>query len=81
MHDICRTGATGLQRLGVRFEVNEGVLNHIGGSKGGIAGVYQRHDWKAEKRAALQVWADELARIVLSEALTFLASIWPQAIS
>ena len=44
-----RTVATGLQRLGVRLEVTEAVLNHISGSRAGIAGVYQRHDWAAEK--------------------------------
>lgn len=63
LHDIRRTVATGLQRLGVRFEVTEAVLNHISGAKGGIAGVYQRHDWKAEKRAALEAWAVELRSI------------------
>ena len=51
-----RTVATGLQRLGVRLEVTEAVLNHISGSRAGIAGVYQRHDWAAEKRAALDAW-------------------------
>jgi hypothetical protein len=35
--------ATGLQRLGVRLEVTEAVLNHISGSRAGVAGVYQRH--------------------------------------
>lgn len=64
LHDIRRTVATGLQRLGIRFEVTEAVLNHISGAKGGIAGVYQRHDWKAEKRAALEAWATEIDRIV-----------------
>ena len=57
MRDLRRTVATGLQRLGVRLEVTEAVLNHISGSRGGIAGVYQRHDWAAEKRAALDAWA------------------------
>jgi integrase len=52
VHDLRRTVATGLQRLGVRLEVTEAVLNHISGTRGGIAGVYQRHDWAAEKRAA-----------------------------
>ena len=52
--------ATGLQRLGVRFEVTEAVLNHVSGAKGGVAGVYQRHDWKEEKRAALDAWARHL---------------------
>jgi hypothetical protein len=28
------------------------VLNHISGSRGDVAGAYQRHDWAAEKRAA-----------------------------
>jgi hypothetical protein len=39
----------------VRLEVTEAVLNHISGSRAGIAG--QRHDWAAEKRAALDAWA------------------------
>ena len=67
LHDIRRTVATGLQRLGVRFEVTEAVLNHVSGSKGGIAGVYQRHDWKAEKRDALAAWSRHLQRIVESK--------------
>jgi integrase len=56
LHDIRRTVATGLQRLGVRYEVTEAVLNHVSGAKSGVAGVYQRHDWKDEKRAALEAW-------------------------
>ena len=60
VHDLRRTVATGLQRLGVRLEVTEAVLNHISGSRGGIAGVYQRHDWATEKRAALDSWGDHV---------------------
>jgi hypothetical protein len=56
VHDLRRTMATGFQRLGVRFEVTEAVLNHISGAKSGVAGVYQRHDWKEEKRTALEAW-------------------------
>jgi integrase len=62
-HDIRRTLATGLQRLGVRFEVTEAVLNHVSGSRSGVAGVYQRYDWAAEKRAALDGWARHLQTI------------------
>ena len=64
VHDLRRTVATGLQRLGVRLEVTEAVLNHISGSRGGIAGVYQRHDWAAEKRAALDSWGAHVRAVI-----------------
>lgn len=64
LHDIRRTVATGLQRLGIRLEVTEAILNHVSGSRSGIVGVYQRHDFAAEKRHALDAWAAELDRIV-----------------
>lgn len=64
IHDLRRTLATGLQRLGIRFEVTEAVLNHVSGAKGGIAGIYQRHDWKEEKRSALDAWARHVAAII-----------------
>ena len=60
LHDLRRTVATGLQRLGVRLEVTEAVLNHISGSRAGIVGVYQRHAWTQEKRAALKAWAEHV---------------------
>ena len=65
VHDLRRTLATGFQKLGVRFEVTEAVLNHTSGSKGGVAGVYQRHDWAEEKRAALEAWASYVERLVI----------------
>jgi integrase len=67
LHDIRRTVATGLQKLGVRLEVTEAVLNHVGGSRDGIIGVYQTHDYAPEKRVALQRWADHVERIVSGE--------------
>lgn len=62
-HDLRRTMATGMQRLGVRFEVTEAALNHIGGTKSGVAGVYQRHDWADEKREAFEAWGEDVRRI------------------
>lgn len=64
VHDLRRTLATGLQRLGVRFEVTEAVLNHVSGAKSGVAGIYQRHDWAAEKAAALQAWAEHVSSLM-----------------
>jgi integrase len=64
LHDIRRTVATGMQRLGVRLEVTESALNHISGSKAGIVGLYQRHDWADEKRAALDAWGRALMALV-----------------
>ncbi|MDB5693084.1 MAG: intA 4 [Alphaproteobacteria bacterium] len=63
-HDIRRTVATGLQRLGVRLEVTEAVLNHVSGSKNGIVGVYQRYDWAEEKGGALDAWSEHIAKLV-----------------
>jgi integrase len=60
IHDLRRTVATGLARLGIALPVIERILNHVSGSFGGIVGVYQRHDYAAEKRAALDSWARQL---------------------
>jgi integrase len=64
LHDLRRTTATNLQKLGVRLEVTEAVLNHVSGSRGGIVGVYQRHSWADEKRAALAAWGARVEAIV-----------------
>jgi integrase len=64
LHDLRRTMATGLQKLGVRLEVTEAVLNHVSGSRAGIVGIYQRHSWAEEKRAALNAWGERVAAIV-----------------
>jgi integrase len=64
LHDLRRTMATGLQRLGVRLEVTEATLNHVSGSRAGIVGIYQRHEWAEEKRAALNAWGAHVEAIV-----------------
>ena len=64
IHDLRRTVATGLQRLGVRLEVTEAILNHISGTQGGIVGIYQRHTFSEEKKIALTTWAEHVAAIL-----------------
>lgn len=56
-HDLRRTAATGMARLGIPVRVTEAVLNHVSGTGGGIVGVYQRHDYADEKCRALDAWA------------------------
>ena len=63
LHDLRRTVASGMARLGIGLPVIEKVLNHRSGSFAGIVGVYQRHGYAAEKRTALQAWADHVERL------------------
>jgi integrase len=68
LHDLRRTVASGMARLGVRLPVIEKVLNHVSGSFRGIVGVYQRHEYAAEKRDALQRWANHVEGFVTGKA-------------
>jgi integrase len=66
-HDLRRTAASGMQALGIDVAVIEKVLGHKGATFRGIVSVYQQHDYAAEKRAALQRWADHLDALVRGE--------------
>jgi integrase len=68
LHDLRRTFATGCARLGVPLHVVEKCLNHTSGTFGGIVAVYQRHDFLEERRQALSVWSEHIARRVCSQA-------------
>jgi integrase len=67
LHDLRRTGATGLQRLGVRLEVIEAALGHVSGSRAGVVGVYQRHKFADEARAALDSWGRHVEALLRGE--------------
>ncbi|RYG98218.1 MAG: site-specific integrase [Alphaproteobacteria bacterium] len=64
LHDLRRTAATGMARLGVSPPVIERVLNHATSSAGPLAAVYQRYDYAKEKRDALISWAAEVMKLV-----------------
>jgi integrase len=64
LHDIRRTVATRMAELGVLPHIIEAVLNHISGHKGGVAGIYNRALYTAEKQKALCVWADHINSLV-----------------
>jgi integrase len=65
LHDLRRTYATNLQRLGVKLEVIEALLNHVSGTRAGIVGVYQRHAYEAEMREAVEKFEEWLHRTFL----------------
>jgi integrase len=60
-HDLRRTAASFMTKLGIPRLHVEKVLNH---STGDIAEVYDRHDYLPEKRAALEKWGAHLTAIV-----------------
>ena len=64
LHDLRRSCASGLQRLGVRAEVIERCLNHISGLYRGVSGTYQRDPLIEEVTTALERWADHINRLV-----------------
>jgi integrase len=64
VHDLRRTVASGMARLGISLPIIEKCLNHVSGSFAGIVGVYQRHQYADEKRAAFHVWAGHIMRLV-----------------
>ncbi len=64
IHDLRRTLATGCQRLGVKLEVTESILNHVSGSRSGIVGVYQTYRYQTEVRDALAAWGRHVEALI-----------------
>ena len=64
LHDLRRTVATGMGDIGVQPHIVEAVLNHVSGAKRGVAGIYNRAQYAAEKRQALERWAEHVAALV-----------------
>jgi integrase len=64
LHDLRRSTATGMAELGIQPHVIEAVLNHVSGHKGGIAGIYNRAQYSAEKVQALARWDEHIDAIV-----------------
>jgi integrase len=56
-HDLRRTAASGMAKLGIAPHVIEAVLNHQSGVIRGVARVYNRHAYDKERREALDLWA------------------------
>lgn len=61
-HDLRRTAATNIARLGYPTEVIAKILNH---SMKGITAVYNRHHYDEQVKEAMQAWADMLTGKIL----------------
>ncbi|MFA5952231.1 MAG: tyrosine-type recombinase/integrase [Hyphomicrobium sp.] len=64
LHDLRRSAATHLAKLGVAPHVIERILNHVSGTFGGVAGVYNRFQYLDEMRKALAMWESHLANAI-----------------
>jgi integrase len=64
IHDLRRTMRTHLSSLGIRSEFAERCLNH---KLPGVQGVYNTHDYFAERKAALETWTALLLEIERGE--------------
>ena len=70
IHDLRRTCATHMQRLDVRPDVVEAVLNHALPGITGVGSVYMRGELEEQKADALHLWADEVQRIISTPTVT-----------
>ncbi len=64
LHDLRRTCVSGMARLGSAPHIADKILNHQSGTISGVAAVYQRHEFLAERREALTRWGKHVARLV-----------------
>ena len=67
LHDLRRTCVSGMARLGVAPHVADKVLNHQSGTISGVAAVYQRHEFLAERKNALDRWGAHVAGLLKGE--------------
>jgi hypothetical protein len=56
-----------MARLGIAPHVADKILNHQSGTISGVAAVYQRHDFLAERKDALECWGLHVARIISTD--------------
>jgi hypothetical protein len=64
LHDLRRSFASGLQRIGVAPQIVELALNHRSGTFSGVAGIYQRHRYAKEVREAFELWSQHIETLI-----------------
>ena len=79
-HDLRRSAASGMAKLGVDLHVIERCLNHASGTFGGVLGIYQKHKFEDAMQRAMDAWGAHIERLVTGAArdnVVELASVRP----
>ncbi len=77
LHDLRRTVVSGMARLGIPPHIADKVLNHQSGTISGVAAVYQRHQFLAERRDALDHWGDHVVNLLAGHQVVSGAEVIP----
>jgi integrase len=64
LHDLRRTLTSGMARFAVAPHVADKILNHQAGTISGVAAVYQRHEFLAEREQALDIWGAHIGKLL-----------------
>jgi integrase len=64
LHDLRRTAASGMAAIGIAHHVVDRILNHTAGKISGVARIYNRHDYAAERHGALEAWGRHIESLV-----------------
>lgn len=67
LHDLRRTMVTYMARVGIAQHVSDRILNHKSGVISGVAAVYQQHEFREERKEALEKWSTHLVALALRE--------------
>jgi hypothetical protein len=74
LHDLRRSVITHMAEIGIQPHIIEAVVNHVfGPAKAGVASVYNRAIYAAEKRTALERWAAWLSQAGMANARNVVA--------
>ena len=67
LHDIRRTVASGMAKLGIAPHIVEKILNHSAGIISGVAAVYNRYEYAEETKKALDMWSTHVQELLIEE--------------
>jgi integrase len=64
VHDLRRSAASHMAKLGITPQVVDKILNHSTGTIRGVAAVYNRFEYQDARRAALAAWASHVTGLL-----------------